>query len=400
MSAALLLVLVVGLAYLATHVASEWLAERFLIVSGAEYLILGILLGPQVAGILEQRTLESFAPLTTLAIGWIGAVVGLRFFLPDLVRTPGQLYRVAFAETFFTFAVVALLEMVAIAMLFDMPLRWAALPAAALGALGTTSASRGIDVVAARLGHRTGLLAQLEVSVAVNALVAIVTLTLLAALYHPIPAVAPRAPTATEWAVISVALGIIGGALFHLFLGPERHVDRLFTALAGAIILVSGAASFLGLSPLLPTMLVSVILVNTSNARAEIVKALMTAERPFYFVLLIFAGATWQPSSRAWVLPVLLFIAARFMGKLGGARLAARANHALPTLGPHWGRGLLGHGGLALALALDYVDSNHALLPHVVFTAAIASVLITDLASARMIQSVVRPMVPDAPAKA
>ena len=32
-------------AYLAAHVAFGWLARRYLIVSGAEYLLLGILLG-------------------------------------------------------------------------------------------------------------------------------------------------------------------------------------------------------------------------------------------------------------------------------------------------------------------------------------------------------------------
>ena len=48
MSAALILVLVVAVAYLAAHVAFDWIARRFLIVSGAEYLVLGILIGPEV----------------------------------------------------------------------------------------------------------------------------------------------------------------------------------------------------------------------------------------------------------------------------------------------------------------------------------------------------------------
>ena len=183
--------------------------------------------------------------------------------------------------------------------------------------------------------------------------------------------------------------------LFHLFIGPEREVDRPFIALAGAVILVSGAAGYLGLSPLLPAMLMGAILVNTSRAKEEISEVLIRAERPFYFVLLILAGASWTPSSspRAWLIPVVLFLAARMLGKLGGARLAARANDALPTLGPDWGRALLGHGGLALALALDYMRGPHAVLHDVVFTAAIASVLLTDLASARMVQSVVAPVV-------
>ncbi len=69
MSAGLILVLAVAVAYLATHVAFDWLARRLLLVSGAEYLILGILLGPRVSGVLSVETLAGFAPLTTLALG-------------------------------------------------------------------------------------------------------------------------------------------------------------------------------------------------------------------------------------------------------------------------------------------------------------------------------------------
>src|SRR5690606_41478623 len=91
---------------------------------------------------------------------------------------------------------------------------------------------------------------------------------------------------------------LLGGILFHLFLGPERKVDRLFIALAGALILTSGAAAYMRLSPLLPAMLVGAVLVNTSHSNAEIRQVLAKVERPLYFVLLIFAGAAWQPSSQ------------------------------------------------------------------------------------------------------
>jgi hypothetical protein len=47
--------------------------------------------------------------------------------------------------------------------------------------------------------------------------------------------------------------GCVGGSLFHLFLGNERDIDRLFIPIAGAVILVSGAAG-LRVSPLLPTI--------------------------------------------------------------------------------------------------------------------------------------------------
>ena len=116
-------------------------------------------------------------------------------------------------------------------------------------------------------------------------------------------------------------------------------------------------------------------------------------ERPLYFVLLVFAGAAWQPGNSAWILPVLLFLAVRAVGKVGGARLVTRMNGMLPVLGPDWGRGLLGQGGLALAIALNYVYQDGGTLPYFVFTASIASVLLTDLMSARLVQWVLAPLI-------
>ena len=394
MSAGLILILAVAVAYLAAHVAFDWLARRFLIVSGAEYLLLGILLGPHVAGVLSSETMAGLAPLTTLALGWIGAIVGMQFYLPGLVRIPGLMYRLAFAEALGTFLVVAGLEMLAAYWLFGFPPLQALAPGVALGAIAAVSAPAGIEVVARRLGERGPIVRQLEVATAIDALVGITAMGLLLCINHPPGAgAAPRPITETEWAVITIAIGVVGGALFHLFLGAERETDRLFISVAGAIIVTSGAAAYLHLSPLLAAMVMGATLVNTSRSREELAATLHRAERPFYFVLLVFAGASWAPSPGDWVLPVLLFLAARTGGKIVGARAATRLSGARPALGDAWGRALLGQGGLALALALDYLAIEDAPLASIVFTAAIASVLLTDLASARMIHSVVAPLV-------
>jgi hypothetical protein len=112
-------------------------------------------------------------------------------------------------------------------------------------------------------------------------------------------------------------------------------------------------------------------------------------ERPLYFVLLIFAGAAWVPSTRAWAVPVIVFVAVRSAAKVGGANLGARLNAALPALGWGWGRALLGQGGLAVAIALNYLLQEGAPLANLVFTAAVVSVILTDVASARLAESVV-----------
>lgn len=389
MTAGITLVLVVAAAYLAARVAFDWLARRFLIVSGAEYVVLGILLGPQGFGLVSNDALSRFAPITLLALGWMGAIIGTGFYLPALVAVRGIVYRLAFVESLLTLLTIFGLMMAAL-YLVGIPQELAWIPALALAAIGTASTSAAADVVATALGPGRPLVGQLRVSARVNALVAVIVLGIIVSVHHGDPGVLSRPITPTEWMVITIAVGVLGGSLFYLFLGNEAQQDRLLIALGGAVILVSGAAEYLGLSPLVAGLFFGAILTNTAGNRDEITSVLDSVERPLYFLLLVVAGATWVPSREPWAFAmVALFLAARAAGKLGGARLAARANGVLDRLGDDWGLGLLGQGGLALALCINYTFQDAAILQDVVFTAAIASVLLTDFLSARLMHAAV-----------
>ncbi len=386
--------LVVAAAYLAAHAVSEWLARRYLIVSGAEYLLLGILLGPHVSGLIRTSVVESFAPFLTLALGWTGAWIGMHFYLPRLVRTRGVVFRVAFFEAFLSLAAISGVMAFVFSRLLELPIRATVLPAIALGAIAVASSPAGIAIVAERFGRRTALLRQLEETTFIDALVAITTFGILLCFGHPIPSGLTRAPTITEWVAISLAIGFVGGALFHLFLGRERQVDRLFIGMAGAITLASGAAAYLRLSPLLPSLLIGAILVNTSRNRETLVALMNNVAGPFYFVLLVFAGTAWSPPTRAWwLLAVVVFLAVRLAGKVGGARLAGRLNGRYRTLGPNWGYALLGQGAVAVAIGVNYLLHDVSMLPNIVFTAALISALLTDFVGGWLAQMVVRKQV-------
>jgi hypothetical protein len=390
MTSGLTLILVVAGAYLAARLAIDYLARRFLIVSGAEYLLLGILLGPRVSGLFSASVVDSFGPIMTLAIGWTGAVIGMNFHLPRLVRIRSRFYQVAILEALLSLTVVAGVMAAILIYGFDVEPAMALPPAIALGCIATASSLSGVGLIARQLLHRGPILRQVQVAGGMDACVSIVAFGLLLCVSHVPPPSEVRPPTPTEWMVITLAIGAAGGALFHLFLGSEHHPDRLFIALAGAITLASGATAYVRLSPLLSTMVMGAILVNTARNRDEVRQALVRVQRPLYFVLLLFAGAAWQPSSTGWILPIFAFFFIRLIAKIGSARLAARMSGMLPALGPDWGRALLGQGSLAIALALNYRIYDNSLLPNIVFTAAIVSVLLTDLLSAQFIRSTLR----------
>lgn len=395
MSASLLLLVAVAAAYVAAHVVFDWVARRFLIVSAAEYLLLGVLLGPQVAGIVGKPLLDSLAPVLTLALGWMGAIVGTQFELRRLLEIPAVRYRIAFAESLATCLVVGGLEFLVLRWSLDAPTAVAASTGVAFSALAVVSSSTGIGVVSDILKARGAVLEQLKLSSSVNGFVGIVVIGLLFCIQHAaVPAERPLTPT--EWAVVSIALGVIGGALFHLFLGDTPQPDRLFVALAGGVVLVSGAATYLRLSPLFAGFFFGLTLVNSMSKPDALVNALYRVEQPLYYILLVFGGSAWEPSQSSWLAPVAIFVFARAAAKFGGARLAARANGALPRLGMNWGRALLGQGRLALAIGLNFLHQNDIAYRNMVFTSAIVSILLTECFSARLARSAIEEA-PDQP---
>jgi Kef-type K+ transport system membrane component KefB len=387
LSATLSLILIVGAAFLAAHVLFEWLARRFRIVSGVEYLVLGILLGPQVSGFMSSDVVTSFAPFVVLALGWTGAGLGMQLYLPTLIQTPSIVYRTALLEATIAFVSVTGVMVAAFSWAFDLSYAQVILPAVTLGAIAVASASSALPLFQDSETHP--IVEQVQTTALLDSVLAIIVFGLLLCVVHVEVEVGSRAFTATEWAAITIGIGVIGGTLFHLFIGAERDPDRLFIALAGAIILGSGAAGYLRLSPLFSSMLIGAILVNTSTNREEITNLMVSVEKPLYFVLLIFAGASWQPSTQNWFFPVVLFVLMRIAAKLGAARLAVRIERRVETLGINWGRALFTQGTLALAIALNYSLNDTQIVPNVVFTAAVASVLVNDLFGARIITALI-----------
>lgn len=394
MSSSLILVLIVIGGYVAARLAVDFIARRFLVVAGAEYLLLGILLGPRASGLMSSNVVDSFGPFITLAIGWMGAVIGAELYLPALLRIRGVVYQTALLEALLTTATVSGVMYAILIFLLGVSPPVALAPSVILGAIAATTSSSGVAVAVRRLARegaaRTPVLQQVRVAAGTDGIVAILVFSLLLCMTHPSPPAGIRPPTPTEWAVITIAIGLIAGILYHLFLGSERDPDRLFIALAAAITLASGTAVYARLSPLLPTMLIGAILVNTSQNRTAIATALHRVQRPLYLVLLIFAGAAWRPSARASVWLILGYVVVRLGAKLGSARIATRLGGRVDELGLNWGRALMGHGSLAVAIALNYRILDSSALPNLVFTAALVSVFLTDVLSARFVRNAVQ----------
>jgi hypothetical protein len=377
---------VITVGYIFAYLLFDRLRDRFGYVGGAEYVVIGFLLGPQVTGLLDAGQVQDLTPIVSLALGWLGMLLGTYFRLPTMARIEGDYLRVAFAEAVATFLIALAALLALLHYVIGTPWPESAVLSGTLAAVATLSSPVAVDAVVDRVRVQSRIPPVLQLAARIDALVAVVAFGLVLAIFHQ-GDVAPgvRPPTPTEWAVINVAVGVASGVLFHLFLGPRGHLEegRLFVALAGAIVVASGASYYLNLSPVFTNLVLGFILVNSAGAHRDVTRLLLTTERPVYLALLLFAGAAWSPGSvdLLFIAPlfVLIRVGARF---LGGA--VAGGHVAPPELRSQGlGRGLLALGGIGVALALNYGQVYPAGHPRLVLTATLLAVLLFEIVASR-----------------
>lgn len=380
-----LVLLLVGAAYLLTHVVIERLQERFLFATGFEFILVGILLGPTVGRIEAFEHLTAIAPVIALAAGWVGLLKGMDLDLGRLVEARDHVVRLGLTDALGTGTAVGLATwgLLASGWLGSWDATSSILAAGLVGCTAAAGARSGIQVVARRHGPGEGTTDFLRRSSFVADLVAILAFGSLFCVYHQGETATAEPPAPSDWVLITAGIGLTLGALFSVFLDRDDSENERFVALVGIITFASGAAFFLHLSVLLVNLILGMVLANTHQAGDRIRETLGTTRRPISLLLLVFAGAMWQPSP---LIPTLAVSAIYLLIRPLGKALACWVSSLGTSLRGDLARGLLAQGDVAVAMALSFrlVYSGPAI--DVAYTAILVGVVVNELIAPRLLK--------------
>lgn len=380
---AILGLIVVGLfAYLGAALMRQ---RRFPLIvqvfhgSGVAFFGVGFVLGPHGAGLLSLPILDALDTVINLGLGWIGFLFGLQLRFYDLRKVPGRHYLAALVQALIAYGVVA----------FGLYLLLRALAPSELGASGVLATVFGLAAIAATstptipalvcqdMGARGPLGPVLQLVTSFDALPAVLTLGVASCFEHPVLAVGMLGGFLSLG--IALGVGLLVGALFHLLTLVRYNDDQLLVLILGAVVFTAGAAHYLELSPLLVSLVAGSAVANLAQERHRTLRVFLSAEKPIYLLMLALAGALWAPTSLALLALAAAFVLLRIVGKLTGGLLVG------PVAGirvqGRWGMGLglLGHGGMAVALAVCLQQNHTGPVGNVVLTATIVSVFATTL---------------------
>ncbi len=400
-----ILVLVIAFSFAVTRWFTRF-AERYVVMSGAEYLVVGALIGPLVPShLLTQTALDSLQPFVSLLMGLLGFMVGLRS-PRGLGAGPAATVGILSASCVLiavSGATLLALDLLGVApprgsLPLSLPVMrgfgytltlksydahvWLSL---IVGAAAAVSASGVITRTRERLGA-AGETGQLLTTLAdTSQWVAIIALGLVLAVGRSTSAVTAYGVGLTEWALAALALGGLCGVLFSLFIGREIDPQRVFLAGLGVVIFASGIGTALGVSPLFVNWIVGVTVALTSTHADAVASAMERMEHPLYVLIMIFAGAMWQPVvGWIWILP-LVYVAARYLGRAFFVPLFARALLAPPRVS--LAHGLWSQGTLAVAVAVNF-SHRYPELASIALTTVLGGVLLNELLSHRLLRAV------------
>lgn len=391
------LLLGVALAYLFAHFVVDRLQRRFLILSGAEYVLLGLLLGPTVPEIGVLDDLTGLLPIIALAAGWVGLLRGMEFRVENWRRWAPGTVRITALHALVPGLVVAC---AAYAFLWQSPwagyffaelgpdsLAWREVGASAfmLGCCAACDSAEPFDLLKKRYGIEGGLTERLRACARFGDVLVILVFALLFCVWHPDHEGAQLELSATEWGVVQLGLGVLLGALFTPFLGGHETANGRFLAMVGIVTFAAGAAFFLDLSPLAVNLVVGVVIGNVARTGPLMYETLASSEKPINIVLVVLAGALWRPPPLVPTLIVLGgFVVLRLVGKVLASRLAA---WGVRTIRPDLWRAFLAHGEVTVAMAVSFQVVFDGPVVDLAYTVALASTLLHDLWAPRVLRN-------------
>ena len=333
------------------------IARRFRLPSLIGFMIMGVFLGPSVLHLFSEASLYNLTFVTQIALGFVALTIGAELSIASLRQLGSGIISIILVGSFMAFLIVAL----AVYALTR------SLPAALLfGAVAPASAPAGTVAVIQEYRAKGPLTKALYAVVGFDDGLAILIFGFAAAfaknwLFGTLNVLKPAGGflaviggPALE-IVGSIVLGIILGFIFTWLIQRLRATAQMLIITFGIVLIATGISLHFHLSLILTNMFIGFVLVNTR--REAFVHRVMRPTReimPLLFVLFFgLAGAHLQIGALPKLgLIGIVYVLARSLGKIGGARLGAEFGKVPEKVKKYIGFGILSQAGVAIGLAL------------------------------------------------
>lgn len=340
----------IGLLLIISFLGSK-VFQRFGIPQVVGFIVLGVLHGPSFLNVIPLGLSDEFLFISEIALGLIGFDMGSHLNLSKIRRLGKSIIFILFFEAFGAFALVgagvfAITRSLHTALIFG-ALASATAPAATVDVLAEYDAKGPLTTTLLAVVGLDDALSLVLYSIASAFAVAIIsggdTPTLLELLELPLIEIGG-----------SILTGFaMGHILDQILRRMKSHHDAMAVSI-GFVLLVAGFSIAMDFSLILTTMVLGMVVVNSSPEHGHRIRYTIEQAGPVIYVLFFtLVGARFQIKTLpAMGLLGLAYVLLRSSGKYFGTWLGGTIGGAIPSVRDNLGFGLLSQAGVAIGLAL------------------------------------------------
>ena len=348
---------------------------KVLLYSGSLNLVIGYLIGPHFFGLLSEAIIGELYVLVGLVLGWAGFLIGLQAKANELKRFQLNYYLFSglnFSLTFIgMFSVIFLIDF-----MLDLSLSISLIILTSI--LGTVSSPVLVGLLKEKLNLRGPFIHLVQFSVALDNMVGVIcfgiTMLFLNQFFHD---------------DVNIIFIILSSFFFSVFMSWMfykisiliNNLHQFFLVLIGFVLVIVGVALNLNQSVLLVSFLFGVVLTNLPVDTRKLYQSIDNAEKPLYYLMMIFIGAIIGKINFEHFLIVGILVLLRISVKFLAGHLSRYLFKSIRIQNSRIGLPKIGMGGVALAMALDFhlssLNDFSQIILFIVAAMAITNVIIS-----------------------
>ena len=342
----------------------EWLSPKVGLSKVVGYLLLGLVIGPEILGIIPEHFMQDTHIIIDLALSLIAVLVGANLKYRTLKGMGKQIVSITFFEATFAFLFVSI-GLYLLSGFLGFPTEQSLIISILFGGLASATAPATTIAVVDELKAKGNFTSTLLAVVASDDALALIFFTFALTLGSiflgngdfSFTSLLDMFSIITLSAVVGITGAFISVMLDKLF---AHHKGMETISTIGMIFIVFSLSTYWQLEPLLATLIMGVVMTNISSDFKVVEREIDNHLEEIIFMLFFILSAMHLDLSTLQTMPFVIFayILFRFWGKICGAWLGSKMTKADKSVQTYLGLGLFPQAGVAIGLALSLQDQS------------------------------------------
>ncbi len=362
-------------------------SQKAKILNVVGYLILGIIIGPEVLNIVPQHFIDDSHVITDLSLSLISVLVGANLKYNVIKSVWRQITIISIFEAIFTFIFISISFYLLFDLLdFKLKNEYRLIIAILFGGLATATAPATILAIIHELKIKNRFSSFLLGVVAMDNALSLIQFSFIMIVTSAIINSGSCSYITFLMIIPTVILTIlvgVGGAVI------SEIIDRIFkdnssiktTSTLGMIFLVFTLSKHWGLEPLLSSLVMGIVMSNLSNEFYLVKEEFDYHLKDIIFLLFFTISAMHLNIHFLTTMPIviILYIIFRILGKIIGVWVGAKVSGANGIIKRYLGIALFPQAGIAIGLALSLQnETGFEVIAPIILNVIIATTMVHE----------------------